>query len=289
MYDTGIENLKKAALSVKVRSFLSNQGEIDPSDLDNPELSLDLQSLIDDPNFEVSEGLFPELLQDKVSGSAAHTQLSLRNHLVHTQSHHHHPHQQQQHNNNHHNNGQQQQHFRHSGGNPLAYLPQPVHGGSFAPNSASSSPSSSPHMNHGGGGGGGGESGEGVKSEPMDNHRLDFNANTVSSSSDPGYSSYSSSNNLTSPSSTSSTSSSGGGGGGGGSSYSPTYGGGNIHQMGGVHHHQGAEQGLTVGKNGVSADKNCLLSINQHVRRGHIVYIPEHTVSKRIPPFYMLS
>ncbi|XP_021959411.1 CCAAT/enhancer-binding protein isoform X1 [Folsomia candida] len=251
MYDTGIENLKKAALSVKVRSFLSNQGEIDPSDLDNPELSLDLQSLIDDPNFEVSEGLFPELLQDKVSGSAAHTQLSLRNHLVHTQSHHHHPHQQQQHNNNHHNNGQQQQHFRHSGGNPLAYLPQPVHGGSFAPNSASSSPSSSPHMNHGGGGGGGGESGEGVKSEPMDNHRLDFNANTVSSSSDPGYSSYSSSNNLTSPSSTSSTSSSGGGGGGGGSSYSPTYGGGNIHQMGGVHHHQGAEQGLTVGKNGV--------------------------------------
>lgn len=46
MYDTGIESLKKAALSVKVRSFLSNQGEIDPSDLDNPELSLDLQVLI---------------------------------------------------------------------------------------------------------------------------------------------------------------------------------------------------------------------------------------------------
>lgn len=218
-----------------------------------------IQSLIDDPNFEVSEGLFPELLHDKISGNGTHAQLSLRNHLVHTQGNHHH----QQHPHNHNNNPhQQQQHFR-NGGNPLAYLPQPVHGGSFAPNSASSSPSSSPHMNHGGGGGGssgggggngGGENGEGVKSEPMD-HRLDFNANTVSSSSDPGYSSYSSSNNLTSPSSTSSTSSSGGGG-GGGSSYSPTYGGGggngnHIHSQMGIHHHQAVDQGLTVGKNGV--------------------------------------
>src|SRR4051812_47225341 len=101
MYDTGAENMKKAALSVKVRSFLSNQGEIDPSDLENPE---DLEGLFPTD----LEGLFPELLHDKISGGNGH----LRSQL---QSHPNHPH--HQNGNNPHNNPQ---HYRTSGGTPLA-------------------------------------------------------------------------------------------------------------------------------------------------------------------------
>jgi hypothetical protein len=237
MYESGMESLKKAALSVKVRSFLSGQvgvGGVGGGDLDhlvdNPELSLDLQSLIDDPNFsEVSDGLFPDLLQqhDKqgvsVNGKVLDPNYNSVNNSMRSSL-------------GHYNNQR----------NPLAYMPQPVHGGSsFTPGSNASSPGSSPvqgdhhhqqqnphhhnsngHHHHNNGhhiisvsGSGGG-----VKSEPSETNpnggRLDFNANTVSSSSDPGYSSYSS-NNLTSPSSSSSsssssstTSSTGGGGGG---------------------------------------------------------------------------
>src|SRR5258705_42628 len=113
MYDNGLENLKRAALSAKVRSFLNGGGELDPADLENAELSLDLQSLIEDPNFEVGEGLFPELIHDKVSGGGGvkggipveYSQLAaVRSHP-----------------------GSQNGHFPR---NPLAYMPQPVHQGS---------------------------------------------------------------------------------------------------------------------------------------------------------------
>ena len=176
MYDSGLENLKKAALSVKVRSFLSQNGEIDPADLENPELSLDLQSLIDDPNFEVGEGLFPELLHhhDKNSGGAGgggkaeYSQLTTRN--------------------SHGQNG-------HGGGgvngfnrNPLAYMPQPVHGGSSF-NASNNNTNAEGVL---------------VKEEPMDHRRIDFNANAVSSTDPNPYSSYSNTlSNVTSPSSSS--------------------------------------------------------------------------------------
>ncbi|ODN05229.1 CCAAT/enhancer-binding protein beta [Orchesella cincta] len=207
MYDNGLENLKRAALSAKVRSFLSGGGEIDPSDLENAELSLDLQSLIEDPNFEVGEGLFPELIHDKLNGGgkgpAEYSQLAaVRSHP--NQNGHPFPR------------------------NPLAYMPQPVHQGSSFNGPA--------NANNGSGGNAGGASnnsspqnGVNVKEEPHDHHRLDFNANAVTSSNDPnGYGPYSSNSlsSVTSPSSTSSSSSTGGGGSQG---YSP-----NAYS---IHHH----------------------------------------------------
>ncbi|CAG7678910.1 unnamed protein product [Allacma fusca] len=166
MYDTGLENLKKAALTVRVRSFLSQNGEIDPADLENPELSLDLQSLIDDPNFEVGEGLFPELLHnhEKQNGKAEYSQLTTRNG---------------------HQNGHGVNGFNR---NPLAYMPQPVHGGSSFNNNNNNN--NDPNVL--------------VKEEPMDHRRIDFNANAVSSTDPNPYSNYSNTlSNVTSPSSSS--------------------------------------------------------------------------------------
>ncbi len=231
MYDNGLENLKRAALSAKVRSFLNGGGELDPADLENAELSLDLQSLIEDPNFEVGEGLFPELIHDKVGGNGGikgglpveYSQLAaVRSHP-----------------------GSQNGHFPR---NPLAYMPQPVHQGSTFTggnnnnaNGGANSASQQNNSSNGGGGGGGASANspdnhQNVKEEPHDHHRLDFNANAVTSSGDPSnvYGGPYSSNSLssvTSPSSTSSTSSGGGGGGsgGGGSGYSP-----NAYN---IHHH----------------------------------------------------
>lgn len=208
MYDNGLENLKKAALSVKVRSYLNGGSEIDPADLENPELSLDLQSLIDDPNFEVSDGLFPELLQEK--HQALLTSHKGAGSLIEYS-------QLRQNNNNHNNNnatGPQQHHHVHStnggpfGRNPLAYMPQPVHGGSSFnnPNNNVNSTTNGTHS---------GQPNSGpdilVKEEPMDQHRsADFGGNGVSSSEQASSSSYGSSSysnplsNVTSPSSSSS-------------------------------------------------------------------------------------
>jgi len=253
MYDNiGLENLKKAAISVKVRSYLSGASEIDPADLENPELSLDLQSLIDDPNFEVSDGLFPELLQEK-------HQALLSSHkgagsLI--------EYSQLRHNN--HNNGAQQHHHVHStnggpfGRNPLAYMPQPVHGG-FNTNSSNNNNSNNVNSTTSGTHGGGVNNGPDilVKEEPMDqrNNRgsSDFSSgNGVSSSEQASSSSYGSSSysnplsNVTSPSSSSS------------QGYSPNaYIHGSHHGLGGMNpsllpgHHGGHDGGgLIVTKSG---------------------------------------
>lgn len=207
MYDNGLENLKRAALSAKVRSFLNGNGEIDPADLENAELSLDLQSLIEDPNFEVGEGLFPELIHDKLNGGSKvaveYSQLAaVRSHP--NQNGHPFPR------------------------NPLAYMPQPVHQGSSFTGPGNNSSSNTTNSSNGNAGGSNNtnsqnDHGTNVKEEPHDHHRLDFNANAVTSSGDPtnGYGPYSSNSlsSVTSPSSTSSSSSTGGGGSQG---YSPS-------------------------------------------------------------------
>lgn len=218
MYDTGLENLKsKAALTVKVRSYLNGNGEVDPADLENPELSLDLQSLIDDPNFEVGDGLFPELLHEK------HQQLHAqhisavnfgRNHQSVNNSH---PHV---------NNG-------HFGRNALAYMPQPVHQGATYNNGNSANSTSNNNIilinsnsnnvpinnvsylnspmrqnnliNNTHNRNPESRNGSLVKEEPMDQNRIDFNGNAVSSSDPSSYGSYSNPlSNVTSPSSSSS-------------------------------------------------------------------------------------
>jgi CCAAT/enhancer binding protein (C/EBP) len=215
MYDNGLENLKKAALSVKVRSFLNGSGELDPADLENPELSLDLQSLIDDPNFEVGDGLFPELLHEKhvqalskgllpleYSQQLRHNNNNNNTHSSQQQQ------QQQQHNNS------NQHHLVHSssnGGpfaarNPLAYMPQPVHGGSSFSNNNNGGNNNSNNVNSTTTSGGNNNNDVLVKEEPLDHHRMDFNGNAVSSSEQSSYgSSYSNPlSNVTSPSSSSS-------------------------------------------------------------------------------------
>jgi len=206
MYDTGLENLKKVALTAKVRSFLTgSNGELE--DVENPELSLDLQSLIDDPNFEMADGLFPELLERTSRHLTANN--SNNNH------HHGNPHQ-----------GQPHPDYIQLRGSTNGYAnsrnPLAAYMNANQLHNGSTNNFDNPNNNNS------------VKEEPMD-HRLDFNGNTVVAQDggpNNGFYSANLSSNVTSPSSASSSSStSSTSSGGGNHGYSPTYNGSNNSNM----------------------------------------------------------